>query len=123
MSLNWRGLFRGCFTSTIRTVSRFTGAVATNQAELVDVFGTGAVHGAAATKARARFRARFAYLDNPLPPAIDHNLNVDQPASLRALNAGFKMFYVPCDVTMSAWLAARLSISPRNCGTPPTKPA
>ena len=44
------------------------------------------------------------FLDNPLPPAIDHNLNVDQPASLRALNAGFTMFYVPCDVTMGAWL-------------------
>src|SRR5205085_1425671 len=34
----------------------------------------------------------------------DHNLNVDQPASLRALNAGMKALYVPCDVTFATWL-------------------
>jgi hypothetical protein len=28
------------------------------------------------------------FLDVELPVTIDHNLNVDQPASLRALNAG-----------------------------------
>jgi len=44
------------------------------------------------------------FLGVPLPPAIDHNLNVDQPASMRALNAGIPSLYVPCDVTMGAWL-------------------
>jgi purine nucleosidase len=43
------------------------------------------------------------FLGQPLPPAIDHNLNVDQQASLRALNAGFNTLYMPCDVTMGAW--------------------
>ena len=47
------------------------------------------------------------FLGIPLPPSIDHNLNVDQPASLRALNAGIPSLYVPCDVTMGAWLMAR----------------
>jgi purine nucleosidase len=46
------------------------------------------------------------FLGNELPPAIDHNLNVDQPASLRALNTPMKRFFVPCDVTMTAWLTA-----------------
>jgi purine nucleosidase len=46
------------------------------------------------------------FLGETLPVTIDHNLNVDQPASLRALNAGFRSFYVPCDVTMGAWLTA-----------------
>ena len=44
------------------------------------------------------------FLGEPLPPAIDHNLNVDRTASLRALNAGFDTLYVPCDVTMGTWL-------------------
>jgi purine nucleosidase len=39
-----------------------------------------------------------------LPPSVDHNLNVDQPASLRALGAGIPSLYVPCDVTMATWL-------------------
>jgi purine nucleosidase len=38
------------------------------------------------------------FLGNDLPPTIDHNLNVDQPASLRSLNAGFNSVYTPCDV-------------------------
>lgn len=38
------------------------------------------------------------------PPTADHNLCVDQPASVRALNAGFKTLFVPCDVTMGTWL-------------------
>jgi purine nucleosidase len=46
------------------------------------------------------------FLGAELPPSIDHNLNVDQPASLRALNAGMRMLYVPADVTMGAWLTA-----------------
>ncbi len=44
------------------------------------------------------------FLGIPLPPSIDHNLNVDQPASLRALSAGIPTLYVPGDVTMGAWL-------------------
>jgi purine nucleosidase len=47
------------------------------------------------------------FLDLELPPTVDHNLNVDQPASLRALNAGMPTLYVPADVTMSTWLTAR----------------
>jgi inosine-uridine nucleoside N-ribohydrolase len=47
------------------------------------------------------------FLGNPLPPGVDHNLNVDQQASLRALNAGMPALYVPCDVTFSTWLQAR----------------
>ena len=43
-------------------------------------------------------------LDHDLTPAVDHNLNVDQQASLRALNAGIPAIYTPCDVTFSAWL-------------------
>lgn len=44
------------------------------------------------------------FLGLTLPPSIDHNLNVDQPASLRALNAGIPTLYVPADVTMGVWL-------------------
>lgn len=47
------------------------------------------------------------FLGVELPPAIDHNLNVDQPASLRALNAGLRTLYVPGDVTMGTWLTAK----------------
>lgn len=47
------------------------------------------------------------FLDLELPPSLDHNLNVDQPASVRALNAGVRTLYVPGDVTMSTWLTAR----------------
>jgi purine nucleosidase len=46
------------------------------------------------------------FLGNELPPSVDHNLEVDQQASLRALNAGFRTLYTPCDVTMGAWLMA-----------------
>jgi len=44
------------------------------------------------------------FLGNELPPSVDHNLNVDQPASLRALNAAIPTLYVPCDVTFNTWL-------------------
>jgi purine nucleosidase len=47
------------------------------------------------------------FLGIELPPSVDHNLNVDQPASLRALSAGIPTLYVPGDVTMSTWLTAR----------------
>jgi CDP-glycerol glycerophosphotransferase len=40
------------------------GTVATTEADLFEAFRTGAVWSEAATKARARFRARFAYLDD-----------------------------------------------------------
>ncbi|MEX0783194.1 MAG: nucleoside hydrolase [Dehalococcoidia bacterium] len=43
-------------------------------------------------------------LGKALPASIDHNLNVDQGASLRSLNAGMRLVYVPCDVTMDLWL-------------------
>jgi purine nucleosidase len=43
-------------------------------------------------------------LGKALPASIDHNLNVDQRASLRSLNAGMRTVYVPCDVTMDLWL-------------------
>lgn len=46
------------------------------------------------------------FLGATLPPTIDHNLNVDQPASIRALNAGLPTLYVPGDVTMGTWLLA-----------------
>lgn len=46
------------------------------------------------------------FLGNTLPPTVDHNLNVDQPASLRALSADIARLYVPCDVTMGTWLTA-----------------
>ena len=46
------------------------------------------------------------FLGVTLPPSIDHNLNVDQPASLRALSAGIPTLYVPGDVTMGTWLTA-----------------
>lgn len=39
-----------------------------------------------------------------LPPTSDHNLMVDQQASLRALNAGMKTMYTPLDVTVRARL-------------------
>ncbi len=46
------------------------------------------------------------FLGNPLPPSVDHNLNVDQQASIRALSAGIPVLYVPCDVTFATWLTA-----------------
>jgi inosine-uridine nucleoside N-ribohydrolase len=46
------------------------------------------------------------FLGADLPVTVDHNLNVDQPASLRALGAGMPTFYTPCDVTMGTWLKA-----------------
>lgn len=51
--------------------------------------------------------APVSFLGNELPPSVDHNLNVDQRAALRALNAGIPTLYVPCDVTMGAWLRMR----------------
>lgn len=44
------------------------------------------------------------FLDTPLPPSVDHNLNVDQAASIVALNADMPTLYVPCDVTFGTWL-------------------
>jgi len=44
------------------------------------------------------------FFGEELPPSLDHNLNVDPQASLRALNAGFNMLITPIDVTMTAWL-------------------
>jgi purine nucleosidase len=44
------------------------------------------------------------FLGHTLPPSIDHNLNVDQQASLVALNAAMPKLIVPCDVTMGTWL-------------------
>jgi purine nucleosidase len=46
-------------------------------------------------------------LGRTLRASIDHNLNVDQGASLRSLNAGMRMVYVPCDVTMDLWLMSQ----------------
>jgi purine nucleosidase len=46
------------------------------------------------------------FLDQDLTPAVDHNLNVDQQASLRSLSAGIRSLYVPCDVTFHTWLKA-----------------
>src|SRR5437763_3024930 len=40
------------------------------------------------------------------PPDRDYNLNVDQAASVRALNAGLPTLYVPCDVTFNTYLTA-----------------
>ncbi len=47
------------------------------------------------------------FLGIPLSPSVDHNLNVDPSAAVRALNAGIPTLYVPCDVTFGAWLTAR----------------
>jgi purine nucleosidase len=43
--------------------------------------------------------ARPKLLDHDLTPGVDHNLNVDRQASLRALNAGIPTLYTPCDVS------------------------
>ena len=51
--------------------------------------------------------APVAHLGRLLPPTIDHNLNVDQQASVTALGAGIRTTYVPGDVTMSTWVTAR----------------
>ena len=50
--------------------------------------------------------APISFLGTPLPPSADHNLQVDQQASLRALNAGIPALYVPCDVTFATWFTA-----------------
>jgi inosine-uridine nucleoside N-ribohydrolase len=50
--------------------------------------------------------APVTFLDNELPVTIDHNLNVDQPASIRALNAMMHRLWIGCDVTMGTWLTA-----------------
>ncbi|MDP9237305.1 MAG: nucleoside hydrolase [Chloroflexota bacterium] len=44
------------------------------------------------------------FLNMTLPPSVDHNLNVDQQASVVALNIAIPKLFVPCDVTMGAWL-------------------
>lgn len=46
------------------------------------------------------------FLGVTLPPSLDHNLNVDQAASVQALNAGIPTLYVPADVTMGTWLTS-----------------
>ncbi|MDA0353210.1 MAG: nucleoside hydrolase [Chloroflexi bacterium] len=51
--------------------------------------------------------APIEYLGRTLPPTIDHNLNVDQAASIVALNAGIATTYVPGDVTMGTWVTTR----------------
>lgn len=48
--------------------------------------------------------APITFLGMDLPVGADHNLNVDQAASLRALSAGMPTTYVPCDVTFGSWL-------------------
>lgn len=40
--------------------------------------------------------------DGVVPPSIDHNLDVDMPASISSLGAGFRTMYVPVDVTVQA---------------------
>ena len=50
--------------------------------------------------------APVGFSTNELPVGIDHNLNVEQAASVRALNAGMTTLYVGCDVTMGAWMTA-----------------
>jgi purine nucleosidase len=47
------------------------------------------------------------FLGHELPPSVDHNLNVDQAASLRALNTPMRRLYVGCDVTMGTWFTRR----------------
>lgn len=45
------------------------------------------------------------FLSYEVPPwIVDHNLNVDAEASVHALSSGIATTYVPCDVTMNAWL-------------------
>jgi purine nucleosidase len=46
------------------------------------------------------------FLGFTLPPTSEHNLNVDQPASLKALNAGIPTLYTPGNVTYGAWLTS-----------------
>ena len=46
------------------------------------------------------------FLGEPLTPEIDHNLNVDQQAPLRSLNAGIPTRYIGCEITMGVWLLA-----------------
>jgi purine nucleosidase len=43
-------------------------------------------------------------LGQAMPPSIDHNLNLDQQASLRALAAGLAAIYVPIDVTVRTFI-------------------
>ena len=50
--------------------------------------------------------APVGFLGEPLGPEIDHNLNVDQQAPLRSLNAGIPTRYIGCEITMGAWLMA-----------------
>jgi purine nucleosidase len=42
-----------------------------------------------------------------LPPSFDHNLSVDPPGSVKALNAGIPTIYTPIDVTIHARLLPR----------------
>lgn len=46
-------------------------------------------------------------LGRALSPSYDHNLNVDQRASLVSLNALFKFLYLPVDVSVQTWLLRR----------------
>jgi purine nucleosidase len=39
-----------------------------------------------------------------VPPTVDYNLNADPEAAVRALSAPIPTTFVPCDVTMRAWL-------------------
>jgi purine nucleosidase len=47
------------------------------------------------------------FLGHDLGPGIDHNLNVDQPASIRALGIAMPRLYIGVDVTMGTWLTAK----------------
>jgi purine nucleosidase len=51
--------------------------------------------------------APVTFLGHDLGPGIDHNLNVDQPASVRALSAVMPRMYIGVDVTMGTWLTAK----------------
>jgi purine nucleosidase len=46
-------------------------------------------------------------LGRDLSPSYDHNLNVDQRASLVSLNAAFSFLYIPVDVSVKTWLLRR----------------
>ncbi len=53
---------------------------------------------------------------HPITPADEHNLNVDPPASVRSLNAGFPLLYVPGDVTADTYLTREQTERIRRAG-------
>jgi purine nucleosidase len=64
----------------------------------------GVVERAARVTVMGGFFEAVTSLGRALGPSYDHNLNVDQPASVASLNAGFRLVYVPVDVTVKTWL-------------------